>query len=167
MFINETFSALFFRLFNFAILLTLAVIGIKKYVLPYLRTSIAEQDFRNQELNHRQVFLTQELQRLEQETHTIVAAHERMRAQLEQWINTLRSNKIRMDNEYTKIAASVRDKKTVQVEWYVNNRARKAAAQAVYKDLNESLVHYFESENHAENYRDLILEKIGKNRCEL
>ena len=152
-----------FRIFNFFLLIGIALFFGKKYILPYIRNTQNENNINKKKLNARRITLEKE------ETHLTHAIQDQEKecVHLTETIRTWK-NKVseRQEQEQKKLAAAldeIKEKVTKQNAYISQMHAQRVIMPQVLEQAHDQLNNLFTSENHGVEYLNKTISYMKDN----
>ncbi len=157
MFINETLIAVFFRLFNFCLVIGLAAYGFKKYIMPGIRDAMIKDEAEREFLIAEQHVLERRLTDLQEVLQQDADVYKCYAAKIDEWKKVVAHQEVLCQKECEARQTAFVIKEKNKIEWRNKMALQSLVAKKVVEDLHTSLTQHFKKNDAGEAYLEDII----------
>ena len=165
MFISQIAVIIFFRLFNFVLLIVLGIYAYKKYGATALMNLITQKEKSRVSLYEENKQLEQEQLSIEkkmQEEELLCAS---LKRKVDEWQRVLNIQREQEEKEIAERLKKIKKTRKIQALHSETNRAHALVAQSVVHTIQTSLTHYFTLEERGKEYLHDMLTMMNERRA--
>lgn len=164
MFISHFFITNFFRLLNFGIVCGLIVYGVKKYGIPALYLLMAKKEAEKEYLLSQQSLFEAKYKELDEQMDHDRTVCENFKIKIDEWKQVSEQEAKKQKQKRAILCGVVHDKQQQKQIMIKQERMKALIAVHVVKQLEQSLVQYFEKDDMGIHYIDDIVQRIHERK---